>query len=96
MPDPVIENVIIIGAGPAGYTAALYASRANLNPLMFSGNLPGGQIPVAANAIMAKELDFKGTFRFGAEFDDNRLIVVDELVEKWEGGEETPCKSKHY
>ena len=34
------------------------------------GNLPGGQISVPANAVMAKELDFRGTFRFGAEFND--------------------------
>ena len=33
------------------------------------GNLPGGEIPVPANAIMAKELDFKGTMRFHDEFD---------------------------
>jgi len=38
------EKLIILGTGPAGYTAALYASRANLSPLLISGNLPGGQL----------------------------------------------------
>jgi thioredoxin reductase (NADPH) len=39
-----MENVIIIGTGAAGYTAAIYTARANLRPLMISGRLPGGQL----------------------------------------------------
>jgi L-idonate 5-dehydrogenase len=50
------------------------------------GNLPGGQIPIPANAVMAKEIDLKGSFRFGDEFEqavrliDNKKIDVLSLV----------------
>lgn len=39
-----MENLIIIGTGCAGYTAAIYAARANLKPLILAGNMPGGQL----------------------------------------------------
>ncbi|MEC4892560.1 MAG: thioredoxin-disulfide reductase [Oscillatoria sp. PMC 1051.18] len=48
MSNSKVENLVIIGSGPAGYTAAIYAARANLKPVMFegfqAGGLPGGQL----------------------------------------------------
>src|SRR3984885_4436709 len=49
MPQHFDSKVIIIGAGPAGYTAAIYAARANLQPVLVQGLQPGGQLMITTD-----------------------------------------------
>ena len=44
-----VEKLIIVGSGPAGYTAAIYAARASLQPLLFAGIQPGGQLMITTD-----------------------------------------------
>jgi thioredoxin-disulfide reductase len=83
----MIEDVVIIGSGPAGYSAAIYAARANLSPLIISGPEPGGQLttttiienyPGFSDGVDAYELIMawkQQALNFGARTLDN--IVVD-------------------
>src|ERR1700757_117529 len=49
MPQPHHSKFLIIGAGPSGYTAAIYAARANLQPILVQGLQPGGQLTITTD-----------------------------------------------
>lgn len=82
-----IRNTVIIGSGPAGYTAAIYAARANMSPILFTGIEPGGQLTTTTEVenfpgypdgvtgpVMMEQLQ-KQAERFGTE------VVFDYITE---------------
>src|SRR5919201_4446869 len=102
------RELIIIGGGPAGYTAALYAARADLAPLVIEGFNWGGQLMITSDVenypgfvdgIMGPEL--MSTFRaqaerFGAEFltdDVTRVDFSDQPHRVWVGDDEYTAKA---
>ncbi len=48
-----VRSVIIVGSGPAGYTAGLYTARALLDPLMFAGYMSGGQLMLTSDVELS-------------------------------------------
>ena len=84
-----MENVIIIGTGCAGYTAAIYAARANLRPLIIAGNQPGGQLtttsevenfpgfPEGVDGFTLMEHLRKQAERFGARTVSEKVDKID-------------------
>jgi thioredoxin reductase (NADPH) len=101
-----VRNLIIIGSGPAGYTAAVYAARANLKPLVIEGVQSGGALmtttevenfPGFPDGVMGPELMDsmrKQAERFGAEFltdDVTRVELTGEIKTAWVG--ETPYRA---
>lgn len=109
MSEPTVENVIVIGGACAGYTAATYASRANLEPLLIEGFQWGGQLqnttdvenyPGFPEGIMGPELmtKFRGQAeRFGTRFitDDATRVELSDggLQHVWVGEEEHLAKT---
>ena len=89
MSDGEIRKVIIIGGGPAGYTAALYAARANLEPLVIEGFSWGGQLMITSDVenypgypegVLGPQMmqDFRTQAqRFGTEFVSDDVTRVD-------------------
>lgn len=100
----IMRNVAIIGSGPAGWTAAIYASRANLEPILFEGSEPGGQLmtttdvenfPGFIHGIQGPELMQvfrEQAKRFGTEIVSARVDSLKQV----EGGYELSANGQTY
>src|SRR5512135_3932918 len=86
---PAVEDVIVLGSGPAGWSAAIYTARANMSPLVITGSELGGQVatttdvenyPGFPEGIMGPELNERfqqQAEKFGAEVEIDYVTEVD-------------------
>jgi thioredoxin reductase (NADPH) len=104
-----VENLTILGTGPAGLTAAIYSARANLRPICVEGDQPGGQLTITsevenypgfAEPVMGPDLMMafrKQSERFGTRFIQGNLVGVDlskrPFTLKFSGGEVLKTKA---
>lgn len=104
-----MNNIVIIGSGPAGYTAAIYTSRAMLEPVLIKGNSPGGQLmlsyeienfpafPKGISGPDLMDLHQKQAERFGTEVKQDHVSEVDFSSRPFHiscaNGYETECSS---
>ncbi|TVR79348.1 MAG: thioredoxin-disulfide reductase [Saprospirales bacterium] len=109
MSEQKIHKTLIIGSGPAGYTAAIYAARANMDPVLYTGLEPGGQLMITTDVenypgypdgVKGPEMmdDFrKQAERFGTEVNYDTVVKVDftgPVHKVWtEGGKEIHAHS---
>lgn len=89
MTNQDVIKCLIVGSGPAGYTAAIYAARANLNPVLYTGEQPGGQLTITTDVenypgypegIMGPKMmeDFRAqAARFGTQINYEKISKVD-------------------
>jgi thioredoxin reductase (NADPH) len=89
MSKPPVENVVIVGTGCAGLTAAIYTARANLAPLVLEGSLPGGQLtttsevenfpgfPAGVDGYQLMQNLREQAARFGTRFEQAQVHAVD-------------------
>jgi thioredoxin reductase (NADPH) len=92
MSTPTVENIVIVGTGCAGLTAAIYTARANLAPLVIEGSLPGGQLtttsevenfpgfPEGVDGFQLMDNLRKQAAKFGARFEQAQVQSVDFTV----------------